>query len=48
MLGAIAGDIIGSSYYPIPEHIADECERRLPPELLEIMRYFECFIKEPV
>ena len=44
---AIAGGI-ASCVYPIPEHIADECERRLPPELLEIMRNFECFIKEPV
>ena len=43
---AIAGGI-AACVYPIPEHIADECERRLPPELLEIMMNFECFIKEP-
>ena len=41
---AIAGGI-AACVYPIPEHIADECERRLPPELLEIMRNFEAFIK---
>ena len=41
MLGAIAACV-----YPIPEHIADECEKRLPPELLDIMRNFEGFIKE--
>lgn len=84
MLGAIVGDILGSSYeftrrknydfedmvrlavslggdadtqatiageiaacvYPIPEHIAEECEKRLPSELLEIMSNFERFIKE--
>ena len=44
---AIAGGI-ASCIYPIPEHIAEECERRLPPELLDIMRNFERFIKEPV
>ena len=44
---AIAGGI-AACVYPIPEHIAEECERRLPPELLEIMRNFERFIKEPV
>lgn len=44
---AIAGGI-ASCIYPIPEHITAECEKRLPPELLEIMRNFECFIKEPV
>ena len=41
---AIAGGI-ASCIYPIPEHIADECERRLPTELLEIMRNFERVIK---
>ncbi|MDE6521833.1 MAG: ADP-ribosylglycohydrolase family protein [Muribaculaceae bacterium] len=42
---AIAGGI-AACVYPIPEHIAVECERRLPAELLEIMRNFEAFIKE--
>ena len=41
---AIAGGI-AACVYPIPEHIAEECERRLPPELLEIMMNFEGFIK---
>ena len=41
---AIAGGI-AACVYPIPEHIAVECERRLPTELLEIMRNFEAFIK---
>ena len=41
---AIAGGI-AACVYQIPEHIADECERRLPPELLEIMRNFERVIK---
>ena len=41
---AIAGGI-AACIYPIPEHIADECERRLPTELLEIMRNFERVIK---
>ena len=44
---AIAGGI-AACVYPIPEHIVAECEKRLPPELLEIMRDFECVIKEPV
>lgn len=43
--GAIAGGI-ASCVYPIPEHIVAECEKRLPPDLLEIMRNFEQFIKE--
>ena len=42
---AIAGGI-AECIYPIPEHIAEECERRLPPELLDIMRDFEAFIKK--
>ena len=33
MLGGIAACI-----YPISEHIAEECERRLPAKLLEIVR----------
>ena len=41
---AIAGGI-AACVYPIPENIAEECERRLPTELLEIMRNFEGFIK---
>ena len=44
-LAAIAGGI-ASCIYPIPEHIVEECERRLPSELLEIMRNFERFIDE--
>ena len=40
MLGAISACI-----YPIPEHIVAECEKRLPTELLEIMRDFERVIK---
>ncbi len=42
---AIAGGI-AACIYPIPEHIAEECERRLTPELLQIMKEFERFIKE--
>ena len=41
MVGGIAACI-----YPIPEHIVAECEKRLPSELLEIMRNFEGFIKQ--
>lgn len=41
---AIAGSI-AACVYPIPEWIADECERRLTPDLLEVMRNFEEFIK---
>lgn len=41
---AIAGSI-AACVYPIPECIADECEKRLTPDLLEIMRNFEEFIK---
>ena len=42
---AIAGGIAACAY-PIPEHIAEECERRLPTELLEIMRNYEQFIDD--
>ncbi|MDE7419485.1 MAG: hypothetical protein K2N35_04680, partial [Muribaculaceae bacterium] len=42
---AIAGGI-AACIYPIPDHIAEECEKRLPSELLEIMRNFETFIKK--
>lgn len=42
---AIAGGI-AACIYPIPEHISEECEKRLPSELLEIMRDFETFIKK--
>ncbi len=42
---AIAGGIAGC-IYPIPEYIVEECERRLAPELLQIMREFERFIEE--
>lgn len=41
---AIAGSI-AACVYPIPEWIADECEKRLTPDLLEIMHNFEGFIK---
>ena len=41
---AIAGGI-AACVYPIPEHIAEECEKRLPQDLLDIMRNFEGFIK---
>ena len=41
---AIAGGI-AACIYPIPEYILTECEKRLPTELLEIMRNFEGFIK---
>ncbi len=42
---AIAGGI-AACIYPIPEYIVEECERRLAPELLQIMRDFERFIEE--
>lgn len=41
---AIAGSI-AACIYPIPQWIVDECEKRLTPDLLEIMRGFENFIK---
>ncbi|MDE6532435.1 MAG: ADP-ribosylglycohydrolase family protein [Muribaculaceae bacterium] len=41
---AIAGSI-AACVYPIPEWIATECEKRLTPDLLEIMYNFENFIK---
>ena len=41
---AIAGSI-AACVYPIPEWIATECEKRLTPDLLEVMRNFEKFIK---
>ncbi|MBD5330193.1 MAG: hypothetical protein HDS03_10035 [Bacteroides sp.] len=43
MLGAIAGSI-AACIYPIPESIAEECEKRLPPDLLKIMEDFEKYI----
>ncbi len=42
---AIAGGI-AACIYPIPANIVEECERRLTPELLQIMRDFEIFIEE--
>lgn len=39
-LGAIAGSI-AACHYPIPSYIASECEKRLPGDLLEILRQFE-------
>ena len=42
-LGAIAGSI-AACIYSIPEQIAIECEKRLPTDLLKIMRDFEQFI----
>lgn len=41
---AIAGSI-AACIYPIPEWIATECEKRLTPDLLEVMHNFEEFIK---
>lgn len=41
---AIAGSI-AACVYPIPKGIADECEKLLTPDLLEIMHNFENFIK---
>lgn len=41
---AIAGSIAACAY-PIQEWIATECEKRLTPDLLEIMHNFENFIK---
>lgn len=44
---AIAGGIVACIYpIPIPEYIIKECEKRLAPELLQIMRDFERFIEE--
>ena len=42
-LGAIAGSI-AACIYPIPEHTIVECEKRLTPDLLKIMREFERYI----
>ena len=42
-LGAIAGSI-AACIYSIPEHIAIECEKRLPTDLLKIMRDFEVYL----
>ncbi|MDE6339918.1 MAG: ADP-ribosylglycohydrolase family protein [Muribaculaceae bacterium] len=42
-MGAIAGSI-AACFYPIPEWIATECEKRLTPDLLEILHKFESFI----
>ena len=43
-MACIAGSI-AACIYPIPEWIATECEKRLTPDLLEIMYNFENFIK---
>lgn len=43
-LGAIAGSI-AACVYPIPEWIAKECEKRLTPDLLKIMKDFEKYIE---
>lgn len=42
-MGAIAGSI-AACVYPIPENIALECEKKLTPDLLKIMKDFEDFI----
>lgn len=42
-MGAIAGSI-AACVYPIPENIATECEKKLTPELLKIMKDFEYFL----
>ncbi|MBD5206065.1 MAG: hypothetical protein HDS84_06775 [Bacteroidales bacterium] len=42
-LGAISGSI-AACIYPIPEWIAKECEKRLTPDLLKIMKDFEKYV----
>lgn len=42
-LGAISGSI-AACIYPIPNHITVECEKRLTPDLLQIMSDFEEYI----
>ena len=42
-LGAISGSI-AACMYPIPEWIAKECEKRLTPDLLKIMKDFEKYV----
>lgn len=42
MLGAMAGSI-AACIYPIPENIAEECEKRLPPDLLKIRNLWTCY-----
>lgn len=42
-LGAISGSI-AACVYPIPEWIAKECEKRLTPDLLKIMKDFEKYV----
>lgn len=42
-LGAISGSI-AACVYPIPEWIAKECEKRLSPDLLKIMKDFEKYV----
>lgn len=44
-MACIAGSI-AACVYPIPEHITVECEKRLTPDLFQIMRDFEQFIND--
>ena len=44
-MACIAGSI-AACMYPIPSYIADECEKRLTPELLAILHNFEAFISQ--
>lgn len=42
-MACIAGSI-AACIYPIPEWIAKECEKRLTPDLLKIMKDFESYL----
>ena len=45
-MGAIAGGIAAAYYKEIPKHILEECLRRVPADMLEVIRNFNIRLNE--